>query len=40
MSRPAAGGCWRLLWRLTVFSLWHQVYVGRVYDPVALCWAA
>jgi hypothetical protein len=21
-----------------VFSLWHQIYVERVYDPVALGW--
>jgi hypothetical protein len=23
---------------LIVFSLWHQVYVERVYDPTALGW--
>jgi hypothetical protein len=23
-----------------VFSLWHQIYVERVYDPVALGWEA
>ena len=31
---------WRQLWVLIVFSLWHQIYVERVYDPVALGWAA
>src|ERR1700733_6333023 len=29
---------WRQVWLLVVFSLWHQIYVERVYDPVALCW--
>lgn len=29
---------WRQLWTLVVFSLWHQVYVERVFDPVALGW--
>jgi asparagine synthase (glutamine-hydrolysing) len=29
---------WRRLWVLVVFSLWHQIYVERVYDPVALGW--
>ena len=29
---------WRQLWVLIVFSLWHQIYVERVYDPVALGW--
>ena len=29
---------WRQLWVLVVFSLWHQVYVERVFDPVALGW--
>jgi asparagine synthase (glutamine-hydrolysing) len=29
---------WRHLWVLIVFSLWHQIYVERVYDPVALGW--
>jgi asparagine synthase (glutamine-hydrolysing) len=29
---------WRHLWVLMVFSLWHQVFVERVYDPVALGW--
>jgi asparagine synthase (glutamine-hydrolysing) len=29
---------WRQLWALVVFSLWHQVYVERVFDPVALGW--
>jgi hypothetical protein len=23
-----------------VFSLWHQIYVERVFDPVALGWQA
>ncbi len=31
---------WRQLWVLIVFSLWHQIYVERVYNPVALGWAA
>ncbi len=31
---------WRQLWVLIVFSLWHQIYVERVYDPVTLGWAA
>ena len=29
---------WRQVWLLVVFSLWHQIYVERVYDPVALGW--
>jgi asparagine synthase (glutamine-hydrolysing) len=29
---------WRHVWVLIVFSLWHQVFVERVYDPVALGW--
>ena len=29
---------WRRLWVLVVFSLWHQIYVERVFDPVALGW--
>jgi asparagine synthase (glutamine-hydrolysing) len=29
---------WRQVWILVVFSLWHQIYVERVYDPVALGW--
>ena len=29
---------WRQVWLLIVFSLWHQIYVERVYDPVALGW--
>ena len=29
---------WRHVWVLIVFSLWHQIYVERVYDPVALGW--
>jgi asparagine synthase (glutamine-hydrolysing) len=31
---------WRHVWLLVVFSLWHQIYVERVYDPVALGWEA
>jgi asparagine synthase (glutamine-hydrolysing) len=34
------GVTWRQVWLLVVFSLWHQIYVERVYDPVALCWEA
>jgi asparagine synthase (glutamine-hydrolysing) len=34
------GGNWRQLWVLIVFSIWHQIYVERSYDPVALGWAA
>ncbi len=33
---PAA--TWRQVWLLVVFSLWHQIYVESVYDPVALGW--
>ncbi len=29
---------WRHVWLLVVFSLWHQIYVEGVYDPVALGW--
>jgi asparagine synthase (glutamine-hydrolysing) len=29
---------WRHPWTLIVFSLWHQIYVERAYDPVALGW--
>ncbi|HEY5986007.1 MAG TPA: asparagine synthase C-terminal domain-containing protein, partial [Streptosporangiaceae bacterium] len=29
---------WRHLWVLLVFSLGHQVFVERVYDPIALGW--
>ena len=29
---------WRQVWLLVVFSLWHQIYVECVYDPVALGW--
>ena len=29
---------WRHVWLLVVFSLWHQIFVERVYDPVALGW--
>ena len=33
------GVTWRQVWLLVVFSLWHQIYVERVYDPVTLGWA-
>ena len=33
---PAAQ--WRHVWVLIVFSLWHQIFVERAYDPVALGW--
>jgi asparagine synthase (glutamine-hydrolysing) len=42
LRRHASGGPeggWRKLWVLIVFSLWHQIYVERAYDPVALGWA-
>jgi asparagine synthase (glutamine-hydrolysing) len=29
---------WRHVWVLIVFSLWHQIFVERGYDPVALGW--
>jgi asparagine synthase (glutamine-hydrolysing) len=29
---------WRQVWALLVFSLWHQIYVERAYDPIALGW--
>src|SRR5215469_11895542 len=29
---------WRQVWVLVVFSLWHQIYVEHVFDPVALGW--
>ena len=29
---------WRQVWTLVVFSLWHQIYVEHVFDPVALGW--
>jgi asparagine synthase (glutamine-hydrolysing) len=29
---------WREVWTLVVFSLWHQIYVERVFDPVELGW--
>jgi asparagine synthase (glutamine-hydrolysing) len=32
------GVSWRHLWVLVVFSLWHQIYVERAFDPVALGW--
>ena len=28
----------RHIWLLIVFSLWHQIYVERAYDPIALGW--
>jgi asparagine synthase (glutamine-hydrolysing) len=28
----------RDIWVLIVFSLWHQIYVERAYDPIALGW--
>jgi asparagine synthase (glutamine-hydrolysing) len=31
---------WRQIWVLIVFSLWHQIYVEYVYDPVSLGWQA
>jgi len=34
------GVTWRHVWLLVVFSLWHQIYVERVYDPVALGWTS
>lgn len=42
LRRHRAGesdGNWRPLWVLIVFSLWHQIYVERAYDPVRLGWA-
>jgi asparagine synthase (glutamine-hydrolysing) len=32
------GVSWRHLWVLIVFSLWHQIYLERAYDPVGLGW--
>jgi asparagine synthase (glutamine-hydrolysing) len=29
---------WRQVWVLLVFSIWHQIYVEGVYDPVRLGW--
>jgi asparagine synthase (glutamine-hydrolysing) len=29
---------WRQVWSLVVFSLWHQIYVERAFDPVKLGW--
>jgi asparagine synthase (glutamine-hydrolysing) len=29
---------WRHLWVLLVFSIWHQIYVERAYDPITLGW--
>jgi asparagine synthase (glutamine-hydrolysing) len=34
------GVTWRHVWLLVVFSLWHQIYVERAYDPVALGWTS
>jgi asparagine synthase (glutamine-hydrolysing) len=31
---------WRQVWSLVVFSLWHQIYVEHVFDPVTLGWGA
>ena len=28
----------RHIWVLIAFSLWHQIYVERAYDPIALGW--
>ena len=42
LRRHRAGesdGNWRPLWVLIVFSLWHQIFVERAYDPVGLAWA-
>jgi asparagine synthase (glutamine-hydrolysing) len=32
------GVSWRHLWVLIAFSLWHQIYLEQVYDPVGLGW--
>jgi asparagine synthase (glutamine-hydrolysing) len=29
---------WRQVWTLLVFSLWHQIYVEKLYDPESLGW--
>jgi asparagine synthase (glutamine-hydrolysing) len=29
---------WRHVWVLIVFSLWHQIFAERAYDPAALGW--
>ncbi|HLX47915.1 MAG TPA: asparagine synthase (glutamine-hydrolyzing) [Streptosporangiaceae bacterium] len=29
---------WRQVWALMVFSIWHQIYMEGVYDPVRLGW--
>jgi asparagine synthase (glutamine-hydrolysing) len=29
---------WQQIWALVVFSLWHQIYVEHVFDPVGLGW--
>ena len=31
---------WRQVWTLLVFSLWHQIYVEKIYDPVDLGWTS
>ena len=33
-SGPTIPTLWRQVWLLVVFSLWHQAYMERVYDPV------
>jgi asparagine synthase (glutamine-hydrolysing) len=29
---------WRQVWALVIFSLWHQIYLERAFDPVKLGW--
>jgi asparagine synthase (glutamine-hydrolysing) len=29
---------WRQVWTLLVFSLWHQIYIEKLYDPESLGW--
>jgi Asparagine synthase len=29
---------WRQIWALVVFSLWHQIFMERLFDPVKLGW--
>ncbi|MBO0801805.1 MAG: hypothetical protein J2P25_01840, partial [Nocardiopsaceae bacterium] len=42
VARRFAGGdpdvSWRQVWSLVVFSLWHQIFVEQVFDPVKLGW--
>ena len=38
MAKNEPGVEWRHVWVLIVFSLWHQIFVERAYDPVALGW--